>query len=87
MGLCPCPQCTVKKEDFGALGTTIDAESRRLNVRHDNEEFRATVQRARDNIYRSGYALGSEPGVERFLKEHSLVPTLVNCSLFGKFMI
>ena len=77
----------MKKEDFGALGTTTDAETRRLNVRHDDEEFRATVQRARDNIYRSGYALGSEPGVERFLKEHSLIPTLVSYSIFGAFTI
>ena len=77
----------MKKEDFGALGTTTDAETRRLNVRHDDEEFRATVQRARDNIYRSGYALSSEPGVEQFLKEHSLVPTLVSYSIFGAFTI
>jgi hypothetical protein len=77
MGRCPCPRCTIKKEDFAALGTTVDSDSRRLQVRHDNNHFRATVQTARNNIYRRGYALGSEPGVERFLKEESLVPTLV----------
>jgi hypothetical protein len=77
MGRCPCPRCTIKKEDFAALGTTVDSDSRRLQVRHDNNHFRATVQTARNNIYRGGYALGSEPGVERFLKEESLVPTLV----------
>jgi hypothetical protein len=67
----------IKKEDFAALGTTVNSDSRRLQVRHDNNHFRATVQTARNNIYRRGYALGSEPGVERFLKEESLVPTLV----------
>jgi hypothetical protein len=35
---------------------------------------------ARDNIYRGGYALGSEMGVERLLREHSLVPTIVSYS-------
>ncbi|KAH8981633.1 hypothetical protein EDB92DRAFT_176878 [Lactarius akahatsu] len=54
MGGCPCPRCTIKKEDFYALGTT----------------------EARDNIYRKGYTLQSEPGVERLLKGDSLVPTL-----------
>ena len=78
MGRCPCPRCTIKKEDFGALGTTTDAESRRINARHDDDNFRAIVQEARDNIYRRGYALGSQPGVERLLREHSLVPTLVS---------
>ena len=78
MGRCPCPRCTIKKEDFSNLGTTIDANSRRTNLRRDDDNFRATVQKARDNIYRRGYALGSEPGVERLLKEHSLVPTLVS---------
>jgi hypothetical protein len=87
MGRCPCPRCTIKKEDFGALGTTIDAEARRVNVRRDDNDFRSTIQKARDNIYRRGYALGSEPGVERLLKEHSLVPTLVSYSVFGAFVI
>jgi uncharacterized protein YcgL (UPF0745 family) len=73
----------MKKEDFGALGTTTDTESRLMNVRHDNDTFRATVQQVRDNIYRKGYALGSDPGVERFLKEHSLVPTLVSYPISG----
>ena len=77
MGRCPCPQCTINKADFAALGTTIDSDSRQSRVRRDDDNFRATVQTARDNIYRGGYALGSGPGVERFLKEESLVPTLV----------
>lgn len=78
MGRCPCPRCTIKKEDFGALGTTNDAESRQINRRCDNDKFRVTVQKARDNIYRDGYAISSGPGVERLLKEESLVPTLVS---------
>ena len=79
MGRCPCPRCTTKKEDFGALGTTNDAKSRQVNRRHDDDNFRATVQKARDNIYRGGYAISSVPGVEQLLKEESLVPTLVSC--------
>ena len=54
-----------------------NSDSRQSRVRRDDDNFRATVQTARDNIYRGGYALGSGPGVERFLKEESLVPTLV----------
>jgi hypothetical protein len=88
MGLCPCPRCTIKKEDFGALGTTNDTASRQINRRCDDDNFRATVQKARDNIYKGGYALSSEPGVERFLKEESLVPTIVSYSIvFSVFMI
>ena len=68
----------IKKEDFGALGTTNDAENRQINRRRDDNNFRVTVQKARDNIYRDGYAIGSGPGVERLLKEESLVPTLVS---------
>jgi hypothetical protein len=86
MGQCPCPRCLIKKEDIGALGTTIDAEARRKNMRRDNDNFRSTVQKARDNIYKGGYALGSDTGVEQLLKEHSLVPTLVCYSIFGVFM-
>ena len=79
MGRCPCPWCTIKKEDFGALGTTNDAESHQINQRCDNNKFRVTVQKVRNNIYRDGYAISSGPGVERLLKEESLVPTLVSC--------
>lgn len=87
MGHCPCPCCTIKKEDFGALGTTINVESHQTNQRHDDENFQATVQKAHDNIYQGGYALSSEPGVESLLREHSLVPTLVRDSISSMFMI
>lgn len=82
MGRCPCPRCTVKKEDLHTLGTTSDTNSRVTKLRRDNDTFRAIVEQARDNIYRSGFALHSEPGVERFLKEESLVPTLVSSPVF-----
>jgi hypothetical protein len=59
MGLCPCPRCTIKKEDIGALGTTTDMESCQINVKCDDDNFRAIFQKARDNIYQGGYALGS----------------------------
>ena len=83
MGRCPCPRCTIKKEDISALGTTMDMKSRQINVRCDDDNFRATVQKARDNIYQGGYALSSERGVEQLLREHSLVPTLVSYSIIG----
>ena len=78
MGGCPCPRCTIKKESLYALGTTGDTADRILKARHDDDNFRSIVQEARDNVYRKGYALQSEPGVERLLKESSLVLTLVS---------
>jgi hypothetical protein len=59
----------------------MDMESRQKNLRCDDDNFRTTVQKARDNIYRGGYALSSERGVEQLLREHSLVPTLVSYSI------
>ena len=82
MGRCPCPRCTVKKEDLHTLGTTSDTNSRVTKLRRDNDTFRAIVEQARDNIYQSGFALHSEPGIEQFLKEESLVPTLVSSPVF-----
>ena len=83
MGRCPCPRCTIKKEDISALGTIADMKSRQINVRCDDDNFQATVQKARDNIYQGGYALGSECAVEQLLREHSLVPTLVSYLIIG----
>ena len=83
MGRCPCPWCAIKKEDFYALGTSSDTADRALKVRRDNDHFRSLVEEARDNIYRSGYALHSKPGVESLLKEESLVPTLVSYSILS----
>ena len=77
-----CPRCTVKKEDIYTLGTTSDINSRITKLRHDDDNFRAIVEKARENIYQNGFALHSEPGVERFLKEESLVPTLVSLPVF-----
>ncbi len=82
MGIAPCPRCTVKKEDIHTLGTTSDIESRLTKLRHDDDNFRAVVEKARNNIYRNGFALHSEPGVECLLKDKSLVPTLVSSSVF-----
>jgi hypothetical protein len=61
----------------------MDMKSCQINVRYDDDNFRATVKKARDNIYQGGYALGSEHGVEQLLKEHSLVPTLVSYSIIA----
>ena len=83
MGLCPCPRCAIKKENFYALGTTSDAANRISKVWRDDDNFRSLVEEARDNIYRRGYALHSERGVESLLKEESLVPTLVSYSVLS----
>ena len=80
MGQCPCPQCTVKKEDLHTLGTTSDTNSRVTKLRDDDDNFQAIVEQARNNIYQNSFALHSKPGVEQFLKEESLVPTLVSSS-------
>jgi hypothetical protein len=52
-----------------------------MKLRQDNDKYRARVEEARDNIYRKGFTLNSEPGVERLLKEDSLVPTLISHSI------
>ena len=83
MGICPCPRCTIKKESFYALGTTGDTADRNSKARRDNDNFRSIIQEARDNIYQKGYALQSEPGVERLLKESSFVPTIVSNLIWG----
>jgi hypothetical protein len=54
-----------------------------MKLRQDNDEYRARVEEARDNIYRKGFTINSEPGVERLLKENSLVPTLVSYSIMA----
>jgi hypothetical protein len=81
MGGCPCPRCTIKKEDIHALRTLNDSANRHMKVRRDDDKYCATVEEARNNIYRWGYTLNSEPGVECLLKEDSLVPTLVSNSI------
>ena len=87
MGICPCPRCTIQKESFYALGTTGDTADRNSKVRRDNDNFRSIVQEARDNIYRKGYALQSEQGVERLLKKESFVPTLVSNFYLGCIVV
>jgi hypothetical protein len=78
----------IKKEDFGALRTTNNAESHQVNQRRDDTNFWAMVEKACNNVYRSGYTLNSEPGVEWLLKEQSLVPTLVSYSIvFSALMV
>ena len=39
-----------QKEDISALGTTMDIESHQINLRCDDDNFQATVQKAHDNI-------------------------------------
>ena len=82
MGRCPCPWCTVKKEDLHTLGTTSNTNSRVTKLQHDNDNFRAIVEQAHNNIYQNSFALHSKPGVEQFLKEESLLPTLVSSPVF-----
>jgi hypothetical protein len=54
-----------------------------MKLRQDNDKYRARVEEAHDNIYRKGFTINSEPGVERLLKENSLVPTLVSYSIMA----
>ena len=58
------------------MGTDEDMNSRHELMRHDDEDRRKLVTKARHLIYADGQAMGGV-AVERLLKEHSLVPTEV----------
>jgi len=74
-GLCPCPRCTVLKEDLDRLGTKQDMNSRN-NGKYIREYIRSKVVMARTWIYQMGDGIASAT-VERLLKPLSLVPTMV----------
>lgn len=76
MGACPCPQCTIPKDSIRGIGTERDAELRKESKREDNHTTREKIEKARNFIYKEGYAVNSDR-VETQLKPESLVPTKV----------
>jgi hypothetical protein len=75
MGLCPCPQCLIKKTDLSALGTHRD-NRRRAKIQVNNHHFRTKVSLAREIIYKHGLHVNTD-AVNNLLKGESLVPTTV----------
>jgi hypothetical protein len=86
MGRCPCPRCTIRKEDISKLGQLTDMSHRKSHARKDDTERRRKVQTARDIIYEKRYTVQSK-AVERILSENSLVPTLVCSACWHKLYI
>lgn len=76
MGGCPCPRCTVAKENIPRLGTESDRLARSELARKDDEERREKVLDARALIYEDGYVVNAQK-VDEILKDESLVPTVV----------
>ena len=77
-GHCPCPLCLVPKGDFAHLGLVSDMSARLAKIR---VYFHDRVRAARDAIYKLGSLIkGTTP--EHYLKEFSLVPTLVSDLLY-----
>ncbi|KAJ3557352.1 hypothetical protein NP233_g11763 [Leucocoprinus birnbaumii] len=74
LGGCPCPRCFIKKDQIGAIGTTVD-EQRRSHKRQDTYERQFDIQTARRMIFREGRGVNSK-AVERLLKPLSQTPTM-----------
>ncbi|KAJ3557882.1 hypothetical protein NP233_g11630 [Leucocoprinus birnbaumii] len=74
LGGCPCPRCFVKKDQIGAIGTTVD-EQRQSHKRQDNHERQFDIQTARRMIFKEGRGVNSQP-VDRLLKPLSQTPTM-----------
>lgn len=70
-GLCPCPRCLTKKEDFDQMGTPADMEMRSTQRRVDDQTRRVKVREAR-KTFRRGYAVGNKYS-EESLKPESYV--------------
>ena len=76
-GSSPCPRCCVPRALFGRLGFVSDILSRLSQARN---YLQNKIRSARHAIYQCGKAIKSVT-IERILKEHSLVPTLVSSAL------
>lgn len=73
-GLCPCPLCLIPKSDFARLGLVSNMSTRLTKI---HEYFCDQIRAACDAIYKLGSPIkGTMP--EHYLKEFSLVPTIVS---------
>jgi hypothetical protein len=76
-GRCPCPRCTIPLSATHLVGTKRDRKARLRLQRIDNFDRQNAVACARSEIYdKNQHVTGAR--VERYLKEHSLVPTSVS---------
>jgi hypothetical protein len=76
MGRCPCPRCHIERSQIAQLGTKLDTK-RRDNARIDSHSRRNDIEKAREYIYKKGYAVESDY-VEAVLGATSQVPTRVS---------
>ena len=65
--------------DVGQLGTLADTKLREQLARNDDNEYRITIQAARDLIFNEKHAVDSKD-VEDLLKAKSLTPTAVSAT-------
>lgn len=88
LGDCPCPRCLIPISLAHNFGTPEDKQYRIHKARVDDSNRQTKVSKARKLIYGkigrkkdTNFGVGSA-AVERLLKDQSLVPTDVSCSVF-----
>jgi len=77
MGGRPCPRCLIPKGLIHQVGTECDKVQRKLSPRTNDNVYQEKIREAQALIYENNWAVESAP-VQRILKPHSLVPTLVS---------
>ena len=80
LGKCPCPRCAAPMSRVHNLGTAKDARERETLARVDDNVRQSKIKSACAHIYKSGLGVTSA-AVEDLLKDQSLVPTSVSCSV------
>ena len=76
LGTCPCPRCLIKKEHISGLGTKADKQRRSKNRKAD-KRYQASIEAAREIIYKRGYTVNSK-AVDRVIGSQSLTPSRVS---------
>ncbi len=76
----PCPRCLVKKVDTLKMGTQSDMRNRQVNLQIDDHTRRATVDRARQLVFKQGIPLSSKR-LKDVLGKFSGVPIHVGATL------
>jgi hypothetical protein len=75
--MCPCPRCTISKNEISKLGSSEDCQKRLSSARVDDLKRRDNIAKARNLIYNENTRVNGI-AVERILKEVSLVPNQVS---------
>lgn len=76
LGRCPCPRCLITIDRVQNLGMARDMRQRETMAREDNIRRRNLIDAARKVIYERNFRVNSA-GVEKMLRDMSLVPTVV----------